>query len=306
MRYTREQVLERLHRQLEQGQPIIGAGAGTGISAKFAEAGGEDAAAQLIRPLGGGHVEGTLDEAVLDEALHRLPAGAGGVEHQHLVALPLEDGSRGVDQLGGVAEHARGQQRLFGGLACRLGVEAHLLGRLDGAADGAGGVGQHRPRQPVDAGDVDDRVHHRDVLGPDVGAGVPRGDGRDHQLRHADRQGAHGAGADRGPGRAADRDDAVEPALGAQPRRDDRRAARHRLHGRGLVAGAAQIVEAGAAGLGDRARRHVGRRGRVGQDADVDQERLVAARGDLVLNQARLGTLGVEGGDYHYVLHGRT
>ena len=42
MRYTREQVLERLHRQLEQGQPIIGAGAGTGISAKFAEAGGAD------------------------------------------------------------------------------------------------------------------------------------------------------------------------------------------------------------------------------------------------------------------------
>src|SRR5919108_1680951 len=42
MRYTREQVLERLHRQLEHGQPIIGAGAGTGISAKFAEAGGAD------------------------------------------------------------------------------------------------------------------------------------------------------------------------------------------------------------------------------------------------------------------------
>lgn len=42
MRYTREQVLERLRGQIAAGKPIIGAGAGTGISAKFAEAGGAD------------------------------------------------------------------------------------------------------------------------------------------------------------------------------------------------------------------------------------------------------------------------
>ncbi|MBI3971233.1 MAG: phosphoenolpyruvate hydrolase family protein [Chloroflexi bacterium] len=42
MRYTREQVLERLRAQIREGKPIIGAGAGTGISAKFAEAGGAD------------------------------------------------------------------------------------------------------------------------------------------------------------------------------------------------------------------------------------------------------------------------
>jgi len=42
MRYTREQVLARLRAQTEAGQPIVGAGAGTGISAKFAEAGGAD------------------------------------------------------------------------------------------------------------------------------------------------------------------------------------------------------------------------------------------------------------------------
>ncbi|HEX2516345.1 MAG TPA: phosphoenolpyruvate hydrolase family protein, partial [Chloroflexota bacterium] len=42
MRYTRQQVLDRLHAQISQGKPIIGAGAGTGISAKFAEAGGAD------------------------------------------------------------------------------------------------------------------------------------------------------------------------------------------------------------------------------------------------------------------------
>ncbi len=42
MRYTRGQVLERLRRQVADGKSIVGAGAGTGISAKFAEAGGAD------------------------------------------------------------------------------------------------------------------------------------------------------------------------------------------------------------------------------------------------------------------------
>lgn len=40
--FTRERVLERLHAQLAAGKPIVGCGAGTGISAKFAEAGGAD------------------------------------------------------------------------------------------------------------------------------------------------------------------------------------------------------------------------------------------------------------------------
>ncbi len=42
MRYSREQVLDRLRAQVAAGSPIVGAGAGTGISAKFAEAGGAD------------------------------------------------------------------------------------------------------------------------------------------------------------------------------------------------------------------------------------------------------------------------
>src|SRR2546426_3958840 len=40
--YTRKEVIERLHEQLEKGKPIIAAGAGTGISAKFIEKGGGD------------------------------------------------------------------------------------------------------------------------------------------------------------------------------------------------------------------------------------------------------------------------
>ena len=40
--FTRRQVLDRLRRNIDAGVPIIGAGAGTGISAKFEEAGGVD------------------------------------------------------------------------------------------------------------------------------------------------------------------------------------------------------------------------------------------------------------------------
>jgi predicted TIM-barrel enzyme len=42
MAFSRLQVLDRLRRQVEQGRPVIGGGAGTGISAKFEEAGGID------------------------------------------------------------------------------------------------------------------------------------------------------------------------------------------------------------------------------------------------------------------------
>ena len=42
MAIPRKKVLKRLRAQVEAGKPIIGCGAGTGISAKFAEAGGAD------------------------------------------------------------------------------------------------------------------------------------------------------------------------------------------------------------------------------------------------------------------------
>jgi predicted TIM-barrel enzyme len=42
MTLTRDAILERLKTQLTDGKPIVGCGAGTGISAKFAEAGGAD------------------------------------------------------------------------------------------------------------------------------------------------------------------------------------------------------------------------------------------------------------------------
>jgi predicted TIM-barrel enzyme len=42
MAFTRDEILKRLHEQVNAGKPIIGTGAGTGISAKFEEAGGTD------------------------------------------------------------------------------------------------------------------------------------------------------------------------------------------------------------------------------------------------------------------------
>jgi predicted TIM-barrel enzyme len=42
MTFTRDEVLKRLRKRIERGEPIIGGGAGTGISAKFEEAGGID------------------------------------------------------------------------------------------------------------------------------------------------------------------------------------------------------------------------------------------------------------------------
>lgn len=42
MAFTRGEILKRLHEIIETGVPIVGAGAGTGISAKFEEAGGVD------------------------------------------------------------------------------------------------------------------------------------------------------------------------------------------------------------------------------------------------------------------------
>lgn len=42
MAMSRQEVLAHLNAQIERGSPIVGCGAGTGISAKFAEAGGAD------------------------------------------------------------------------------------------------------------------------------------------------------------------------------------------------------------------------------------------------------------------------
>src|ERR671925_1693161 len=80
--FTREQCLERLRAQVAAGKPIIGGGAGTGLSAKCAEAGGIDLIiiynSGRFRMAGRGSLSGMMpygdaNQIVLDMAREVLP-----------------------------------------------------------------------------------------------------------------------------------------------------------------------------------------------------------------------------------------
>src|SRR5437016_12124056 len=80
--FTREQCLQRLRAQIAAGKPIIGGGAGTGISAKCAEAGGIDLIiiynSGRFRMAGRGSMSGLMpygdaNQIVMDMAREVLP-----------------------------------------------------------------------------------------------------------------------------------------------------------------------------------------------------------------------------------------
>ncbi len=80
--FTREQCLERLRSQVAAGRPIIGSGAGTGLSAKCAEAGGIDLIviynSGRFRMAGRGSLSGMMpfgdaNQIVLDMAREVIP-----------------------------------------------------------------------------------------------------------------------------------------------------------------------------------------------------------------------------------------
>src|SRR5947207_8800447 len=80
--FTREQCLQRLRAQIAAGKPIIGGGAGTGISAKCAEAGGIDLIiiynSGRFRMAGRGRLSGMMhygdaNQIVMDMAREVLP-----------------------------------------------------------------------------------------------------------------------------------------------------------------------------------------------------------------------------------------
>src|SRR6266480_4445053 len=80
--FTREECLQRLRAQVSAGKPIIGGGAGTGISAKCAEAGGIDLIiiynSGRFRMAGRGSLSGMMpygdaNQIVLDMAREVLP-----------------------------------------------------------------------------------------------------------------------------------------------------------------------------------------------------------------------------------------
>ncbi len=108
---TRKEVLARLRGQVREGRSIIGAGAGTGLSAKFAEAGGADLIiiynSGRYRMAGRGSLAGMLpygdaNAIVMDMAREVLPvvrdtpvlAGVCGTDPFRLIPRFLEDVKR--------------------------------------------------------------------------------------------------------------------------------------------------------------------------------------------------------------------
>src|SRR6516162_3266673 len=106
--FTREQCLERLRAQIAAGRPIVGGGAGTGISAKCAEAGGIDLIiiynSGRFRMAGRGSLSGMMpygdaNQIVVDMAREVLPvvqrtpvlAGVCGTDPFRLMKRFLRD-----------------------------------------------------------------------------------------------------------------------------------------------------------------------------------------------------------------------
>ncbi len=146
--------------------------------------GREHAADQLVRELGRGHVEDAGEEAAAYERLHRLPAGAGRVEDEHLVAELLEPLARGRHARRRDAEHRRGDERLRG----RRPAEPPPWPAP--AISPAAFVMICAEIRLMPAMSTTEYIIV-DVDGADVRPRVAGGDRRDDQLRHADRQRAH-------------------------------------------------------------------------------------------------------------------
>ena len=68
----------------------------------------------------------------------------------------------------------------------------------------------------IESADVDDGMHHEDIANADPLLDLAAGQGANHELRHAERQGAHRRGADGGAGRPAETENAVDLALAMQ------------------------------------------------------------------------------------------
>jgi predicted TIM-barrel enzyme len=155
--FTREQCLHRLRAQLAAGKPIIGGGAGTGISAKCAEAGGIDLIilynSGRFRMAGRGSLSGLMpygdaNQIVLDMAREVLPvvrhtpvlAGVCGTDPFRIMKLFLREiqaaGFSGVQNfptvglIDGVFRQNLEETEMGFGLEVDMIREASLLGLL--------------------------------------------------------------------------------------------------------------------------------------------------------------------------------
>jgi hypothetical protein len=163
---------------------------------------GKDPADQVVGNLGGGNVQNAADQTGLDQFLHGLAAGAGGVKDQAIVAARLERLADGRDARRGHAEHRQAESG-------PLGLEGFRL--LNHARHGVRGISQDASRDRIQPGDVHHRIHERDVGAAHVGRGIAAGDGRDHELGQPDRQRPHGRRDQRSAAAAADADHPGQP-----------------------------------------------------------------------------------------------
>src|SRR6186713_2461915 len=155
--FTREQCLERLRAQVAAGKPIIGGGAGTGISAKCAEAGGIDLIiiynSGRFRMAGRGSLSGMMpygdaNQIVVEMAREVLPvvqntpvlAGVCGTDPFRVMKLFLREvdaaGFSGVQNfptvglIDGKFRQNLEETEMGFGLEVDLVAEAHAMGLL--------------------------------------------------------------------------------------------------------------------------------------------------------------------------------
>ena len=156
-------------------------------------------------------------------------------------------------------------------------------------------VAENLLRDRVQSLHVGDRIHHHDVARPHIRPHVAGGDGRDHDLRHAERQRAHRLRRDRRAARAAGGNNAGDAALAADPVLEGFAHARDRA---AAIAGehAARAMPVIERDLG---RRHIGRR-RLAAGRQIHQPRADAALFQEIAQEPDLLALGVErAGDDH-------
>ena len=208
------------------------------------------------------------------------------MEHQHFVPRRLQDFPRPGHAGRGDSEHRRGHQRPVGG---------DRLRRLpDHPGHGPGRLGQNQAADPVQARDVHHRIQHQDVFVADVLPDLAGGERADHQLGHADRQAAHGRGADGGAGRPAQGQHAVQLAAGMGLGHQPRRAGRGQRHRRAPVVPLLQFRQRGPGGLEHGFPRHFARERRLAQAARVHDHHRDAQAPQAVPHKGRFGPFGIE------------
>ena len=212
--FTRQQCLERLRAQVAAGKPIIGGGAGTGISAKCAEAGGIDLIiiynSGRFRMAGRGSLSGMMpygdaNEIVVDMAREVLPivkntpvlAGVCGTDPFRIMKLFLRDiqamGFSGVQNfptvglIDGVFRQNLEETGMGYGLEVDMIRTASELGLLTCPyvfnEDEARGMARAGRRRADPAHGTDDQGQHRRQDRPDPGRG--------RQTRAGDADAAH-------------------------------------------------------------------------------------------------------------------